>query len=314
MNYSLNIKRKIIYLISNKIHFFEIYFYKYKFTVMFKKILILIFIISSCQNENTNENNELNTLNGITEFKIDQKIDNNSVKRNVIIHAPEETIVNKNYPIVFFFHGNGGSAENGFILEDLVNNHQFIGVYPQGYRKSWNLGQEQSNADDVEFTDMIINELSKYSNLDINRKFAIGFSNGSAMVNELGIKRSYLKGIAPLASQLLESQIPNNSTNPLSVYQISGSKDDVIPFEGGLSVVGHRFMSAHKSVKSWAIAFNCNIIADINTINSDTLFSYKNCENDHQIIFRKSENGNHDLNGNHKMKYEKIWEYFKTIN
>ena len=281
---------------------------------MNKKFLLLFLLLSSCQNENTNQSNELNILNGITEFNIDQKIDNNSVKRNVIIHAPEETIENKKYPIVFFYHGNGGLAENGFVLDDLVNNHQFIGIYPQGYKRSWNLGQEQSKADDVEFTDMIIEELNKYSNLDMDKKFAIGYSNGSAMVNKLGIKRSYLKGIAPLASQLLESQIPNNSTNPLSVYQICGSKDDVIPFEGGLSVVGHRFMSAHNSAKSWASAFNCDIIADISTINSDTLFSYKNCENNHQIIFRKSENGNHDLNGNHKKKYEKIWEYFKPIN
>ena len=281
---------------------------------MYKKILLLIFIISSCQDENTNQNNQLNTLNGVIELKIDQKIDNNTIKRNIIIHAPEEILTNKSYPVVFFFHGNGGSAEDGFILEDLVNNHQFIGVYPQGYKKSWNLGQEESNADDIEFIDMIIEELNKYSILDMNKKFAIGYSNGSAMVNELGIKRNYLEGIAPLASQLLENQIPNNSTKPLSVYQICGSNDDVIPFKGGLSVVGHRFMSAHESAKSWALAFNCNIIADISTINSDSIFSYNNCENNHQIIFRKSENGNHDLNGNHKMKYQKIWEYFQSIN
>ncbi len=281
---------------------------------MYKKLFLFILIISSCKDENTDQNIKLNILNGFNEFKIDQKIDNNIVKRKVIIHAPEDIIENKNYPVVFFFHGNGGSAENGFILEDLVKNHQFIGVYPQGYKNSWNLGQEQSKANDVEFTDMIVEELNKYSNLDMNKIFAIGYSNGSAMVNELGIKTNYLTGIAPLASQLLENQIPNSSTNPLSVYQICGTNDDIIPFEGGLSVVGHRFMSAHKSAKTWASAFNCDIKVEVNIINSDSLFSYKNCVNNHQIIFRRSENGNHDLNGNHKMKYQKIWEYFKSIN
>jgi len=73
-------------------------------------------------------------------------------------------------------------------------------------------------------------------------------------------------------------------------------------------------MLVYESAKSWASAFNCKIIAYISTINSDSIFSYKNCKNNHQIIFRKSENENHDLNGNHKMKYQKIWEYFQSIN
>ena len=46
--------------------------------------------------------------------------------------------------------------------QDFINNHQFIGIYPQGYKKSWNLGAEASNADDIEFCNRIMDELMNY--------------------------------------------------------------------------------------------------------------------------------------------------------
>ena len=60
----------------------------------------------------------------------------------------------KVYPVAFAFHGHGGLAGTWTtVLGALINQHQFIGVYPQGYRapqlvdefgqpvsSTWNLG------------------------------------------------------------------------------------------------------------------------------------------------------------------------------
>ena len=63
--------------------------------------------------------------------------------------------------------------------------------------------------------------------------YAIGTSNGSGMVNKLGIETPYFKAIAPVVSQLMESSPLLSNTQPISVFQINGAADSVIPIEGG---------------------------------------------------------------------------------
>ena len=66
----------------------------------------------------------------------------------------------------------GGSNRNWInILKKFTDNGEFIGIYPQGYLRSWNLGSENSTADDVEFTDMIFEELAQYNFIDFSNLF-----------------------------------------------------------------------------------------------------------------------------------------------
>ena len=52
----------------------------------------------------------------------------------------------------------------------------------------WNSGgNESSKADDV-FVGDIIDELKEYKNLDFERIYAIGTSNGSSMTNKLALE------------------------------------------------------------------------------------------------------------------------------
>ena len=67
---------------------------------------------------------------------------------------------------------------------------------------------------------MIMTKVSEYENIDLGKVFAIGASNGSALVNELGINVDFLRGIGPIASQLLLNQSPSKSIESLSVYQV----------------------------------------------------------------------------------------------
>ena len=110
---------------------------------------------------------------------ISQVIDGVEQIRPVIIQAPSVINPANNYPIVFAFHGNGGTNESWVNrLSSYTNSGEFVGIYPQGFLQSWNLGQEASNADDVAFVDLIIEELQNYNNLDFDKIYAIGTSNG----------------------------------------------------------------------------------------------------------------------------------------
>ncbi len=100
-------------------------------------------------------------------------------------------------------------------LNKFTNAGNFIGIYPQGFLKSWNLGTEPSKADDVAFVNLIVAELKKYNNLNFDKMYAIGTSNGSGMVNTLAIKTNHFKAIAPIVSQLMESTPLIPDTNPV---------------------------------------------------------------------------------------------------
>ena len=278
------------------------------------KFFFFLLILFSCKEKTNPLELSEGKLSGIQYMYIPQNIDGEIRSRKIIIHANENPNPDFLYPIVFFFHGNGGEADSWLNQnQDLVDDHQFIGIYPQGYKRSWNLGKENSNADDVEFSRMIISKVSEYENIDLNKVFAIGASNGSALVNELGIKVDFLRGIGPIASQLLLNQSPTKSIHPLSVYQVCGSDDQVIPYEGGISGVGHEFRSSQESASIWADAMGCD--SNFHTLVSgiDTIYTFSGCDQNNEIVFRRVEGGNHNLNGKGRLIIRDIWRFFNNL-
>ena len=121
--------------------------------------LIFFFLVVSCNNSNSDNNSDnLNEVLTTKTITIEQVLENDiTILRPVIIQTPNQVDLNKNYPVVFAYHGRGGS-NNSWVnqLSSYTNSGEFIGIYPQGYLQSWNLGPEPSNADDVEFTKLII--------------------------------------------------------------------------------------------------------------------------------------------------------------
>ena len=275
--------------------------------------LIFLFIVSCISKEQETDKPD-KILKGINNIFISQVIDGRNESRKVIIHANNDPIENFSYPLVFFLHGNGGNADR-WINPNLeyVDHHEFIGIYPQGFKNSWNLGQEKSNANDIEFFNLIMQQILSYSNIDLDKIFAVGTSNGSGMVNELAINTSFFKGIAPIASQLSINQIKNKNISPLSIYQVCGSDDETIPYNGGISRVSHTFMSANESIMEWVKLINCNEEYDLSIVESDSLFTFTNCKGKNQVVHRRVEGGNHNLSGRGRFIINDIWNFFKSL-
>jgi poly(3-hydroxybutyrate) depolymerase len=244
---------------------------------------------------------------------IEQEIDNQLVNRPVIIKTLEEVDTLKKYPVVIAFHGRGGSNSSWVnILKEFTDSGDFIGVYPQGYLKSWNLGTEPSNADDVDFIKNIIRELYNYDNIDTTRIFAIGASNGAGMVNLLGSKTSYFKGLAPIASQLITSIDVVNQTDPVSVLQINGALDNTVPINGGTRF-GHTFLDAYQSVLTWATQFECNIEPKISENELTIRYQFSECLDEITIEYLRIENAGHNIAENYPRVWQEIWEFFNEL-
>ena len=266
-----------------------------------------------------------NSLNSFEDFKIIQLVDGALTERQFTVVWPDAQNDSLKLPLVFGFHGAGGSAEQ-FIynptLDSLISNGDFIGIYPNGHSNAgnnggyWNLGNEPTNANDVEFVNLIIDTLLNFSNINFKKVYAIGYSNGAGMVNLLGKQTDYFKAIAPLFSQQLISTGNILKDSTLSVFQLNGEIDVVIPLNGGNTDVGE-FMSASNSALNWASNLNCDIVGIATTDNWNNIVIestiYGNCDNNHEVKKLVAIGQGHEI-GNYpeEIMYNDIWSFFKN--
>lgn len=200
-------------------------------------------------------------------------------KHTYYLEVPEERS-DKPYPVLIILHGLGGKA-NGKMFEWLKRpggllKEKYIIVSPQGYRSSWNIVSEPSKSDDLEYIEAIINELTKFSNVEKENFSIMGNSNGAALVNRIAIEtkltsiKNYISAVSPLNGYQHDGKNfkikgdDNNYTkiaNPLKgirLMNISGTNDGLIPYEGGPSKFipakdgKLRFIAAEESIYLWA--------------------------------------------------------------
>ena len=195
----------------------------------------------------------------------------------------------------------------------LVEQGHFIGVYPQGIEYSWNLGLEESKADETEFVGLIMNRLSADDHFDVNRAYAFGFSNGSAIIHKIAAESAHFKAIAASASGVVQGITPTAQSGPVSVMQMHGVDDLLIPYEGGLSGVGHTFMSLEDSAYLWATHQGCTPTPEVSVLASgDVQTVYAQCDENVRVVNYKALQTGHDMPVNFEGNIaDYIWAFFQ---
>ena len=232
----------------------------------------------------------------------------------MLLQLPPHFDTTRSYPLVFGFHGNGGDAE-GLVpmFSHLVEQGQFIGVYPQGIEHSWNLGLEAFKADETQFVELIMNHLSAYPHFDINRAYAFGFSNGSAVIYKMAAESAHFKAIVASASGVVQGISPNAQSGPVSVLQMHGADDELIPYEGGISGVDHTFLSLEESAELWATHQGCRPTPEISVLASgDVQTTYSQCDEGLRVVNYKALQTGHDMPANFEGDIaDYIWAFFQ---
>ena len=107
--------------------------------------------------------------------------------REYYVSLPEDT--SKPFPMIINFHGFLSHAmdQQGFSQMDNYAHQNGIGViYPEGIKRSWNVGKAILNDEnDIGFVNALIDSVSLKYNIDSNRIYACGFSNGGTFSYEL---------------------------------------------------------------------------------------------------------------------------------
>lgn len=152
---------------------------------------------------------------------------------------PEKT---EGAPLVLMLHGHGESPEsfsNMSHFEDKANGLGYGVVYVSGSVqpgdpvkvKGWNSGIYTEGNRDVEFLVTVAEYLQENYLFDTERTYAAGFSNGAFMTHRLAMEASdtfsaVVSVAGKMPKQLWEDK---NKRNNVSVLQITGEKDDVVP-------------------------------------------------------------------------------------
>ena len=246
---------------------------KLKITLIFATAIFFSCLKKS--NEKLNFTDEPdNKLTSLTEIIIEKTWAQqpNGYVYPIDIKVPESIEPIEGFPICVLLHSNGSNGRriiNQF--SSVLNDH--ILIAPTGYLNSWNICDERSNAPDLEMVDELVNLLSNYSNINLNKIRILGSSNGAGLANNIFIQNENpnIDIICAVVSHLNIPQYHDNNfykyspvTNPMSAFcgyeeitnpissrkylSISNINDPTIPYLGGNSKVGLDFLNAEDAI------------------------------------------------------------------
>ncbi|MGV6852404.1 MAG: alpha/beta hydrolase family esterase, partial [bacterium] len=173
-----------------------------------------------------------------------QTIQVNTIQRSYYIHNNQQKSTQLQ-PAFIFLHGGSEhpkSAAKNTRLNRYADQYGFVAVYPLGINKHWNDGRgiyydskQDTLADDVQFLSKLIDHLIKYNQVDPAKVYLAGMSNGGIMAQRAACELSHQLAAVASISSSMASNIVNNCkpTHPISVLLINGTKDPIVPFEGG---------------------------------------------------------------------------------
>ncbi len=258
-----------------------------------------------------------------------QTIVHNGIDRDFFVYLPDSYNPKKPTPLVLNFHGYGGTAymfmyNTGF--NDIADKENFIVVHPQGTflneRSHWNVGGSArgSKVDDYDFVRVLIEYLEGKYNIDSNRIYAAGMSNGGYF--SLGLACQLSDKIAAIAS-VTGSMTPEMSKKcqtdkPIGILQLHGTKDAAVPYKGrqGWSLSIQEVISFWTSKNGIQTRARVKAVPDIDKNDGSTVekHTYSGGKNNTDVVHYKVIGGGHDWFGNRGNKdinaTKLIWDYF----
>lgn len=184
------------------------------------------------------------------------------VQREYRLYVPASYSPGTPAPLILNLHGLGSNMQQQELYGDfraIADTAGFILVHPNGTldptgTRFWNV-IGLSTVDDLGFLVALIDTVSAQYNIDPERVYSTGMSNGGYMSYELACFRSErITAIASVTGALI---IPRfnacSATHPTPVMQIHGTEDPTVPYGGSTTSVGIDAL-----VNYWASFNNCS--------------------------------------------------------
>ncbi len=253
------------------------------------------------------------------------------IYRNYILYVPASYNSSFSVPLVLNFHGYTSNSTAQMYYGDfrtIADTANFLVVHPMGTldgsnQPYWN-ADWGGTVDDIGFTAALIDSLSLEYNINQERVYSTGMSNGGFMSYTLACSLSNrIAAIASVTGSMNITQTFNcNPQHSTPVMEIHGTADATVPYNGSAGV------EPIADVLSYWVGFNnCNTTAifnnvpNINTTDGCTAehYVYQNGNNGVEVEHYKIINGGHTWPGapvvtgttNYDFNAsEKIWQFF----
>lgn len=184
--------------------------------------------------------------------------------RQYKVHVPTDYDPEVPTPAVFCLHGLGQTAVlfcvTATAMPSAADDAGFILIMPNGYMNSWNGGTccgsaSSERLDDVALLRAILEEVGTHLNIDRDRVYATGLSNGAYLSLRLACEApDMVRAVAPGAGAIGIADIGGGTNfsadfeacalrSPVSVLAIHGTADPLIAYslhESSLELVAER--------------------------------------------------------------------------
>ena len=167
------------------------------------------------------------------------------INREFYIVSPNDLTSDDQAPLLISLHGGADYADanmqyTGFL--DILNEKSFVAIFPQGTvaegkgDTGWYAGGDCSGLEvcDLSFIERLIDYSVEDHNIDKDRVYVSGFSNGAFMVYTLACFLSdKIAAFAPVSGSMSPDDYQIcNPQRPIPIIHIHGINDDSIPIQG----------------------------------------------------------------------------------
>lgn len=174
---------------------------------------------------------------------INASIMHDGIQRDYILYVPASYNGTTSVPLLFNFHGYTSNASEQMWYGDfraIADTANFIIAHPQGTLDNtgtshFNVGWGGSTVDDVGFTSALIDTISSQYQINLDRVYSTGMSNGGYMSFHLACNLSNrIAAIGSVTGAMVPATMSIcNASHMTPIIQIHGTSDGTVPYNGG---------------------------------------------------------------------------------
>ena len=225
-------------------------------------------------------------------------------------------------PMLLSFHGGGSNMDlqaDDRYYGQISKSEQigYIAVFPNGYSPlksgkfaTWNAGNccagaRDKNIDDVGFIKEVIKNLKAQLNIDPNRIFATGMSNGALFSYRLACEMAdTVRAIASVAGS--DGMASCSPSRPVSILEIHAKDDENVLFNGGSGKNNKmlaNFVSVPETISRWVQRDGCNT-APKRVLEKPGAYcdAYTQCRGNVEVKLCVTASGGHSWPGGRKVR------------
>lgn len=188
------------------------------------------------------------------------------INREFVTYIPAISNTTDKLAVIISLHGRVGTGKGMMDFADfrrIAVHEKFLIVCPDGINRSWNDGRptpaQKKGINDVHFIDQLITYIISNYPVDASRVYLTGMSNGGFMASRLACELNNRIAAVAVVGASMDKYMGYQPKRPIPVLYIQGTKDPLVPYDGGnMKGAGGDIYSHTDVLTLWAVNNGCD--------------------------------------------------------